>query len=67
MKNKTGWKILLLLGIFPFVVPFITGIYMSVTESWDITDWLVMYSFIYWPTYILGLILIVLSVYKLVK
>lgn len=26
-------------------------------SPWTLVDWLVMYSFVYWPTYILGFVL----------
>lgn len=35
-------------------------------ESWMLGDWLILYSFVYWPTYLIGLVLILVAVYKLV-
>ncbi len=67
MKNSLVWKMLLVIGMFPFVLPFILGIYRMSIESWSLLDWLIMYSFVYWPTYIIGVVLIVISVYKLFK
>ena len=67
MKNKLIWKVLLIIGIIPFVIPFVLGFYRMSIESWTLPDWLIMYSFIYWPTYIIGLVLIVISVYKIIK
>jgi len=67
MKKKFIWKLLLALGICLFILPFVAGLYRMSIESWKMIDWLVMYSFIYWPTYILGLLLIVLSINKLIK
>lgn len=68
MKKSSIWKILLLIGVCPFAVPVLWGIYtMSVEVSWTWVDWIVMYSFLYWPTYIVGLVLIILSVCKLIK
>lgn len=65
MKKAFIWKLLLVIGICPFVVPFL----MSVTRasSWSLFDWLIMYSFVYWPTYVVGLVLIGISLYKLRK
>ena len=65
MKKGLIWKILLFIGICPLAAPFL----MSVTKpsSWTMLDWLVLYSFVYWPTYIVGLGLIALSIYKLKK
>ena len=55
------YKIILAIGICPFVLPFILGLYRMSIESWTMLDWLVMYSFIYWPTYIIGFALIVVA------
>lgn len=64
--NKTLlWKILLVLGICPLAAPFLTGLYSVCTESWSLFDWLVLWSYLYWPTYFLGLGLILLSARKL--
>ena len=63
VKKKYIWKILFIVGLCPFIYPILLGIYtMSVGISWSWFDWLVMYSFIYWPTYLLGIILIVFAI-----
>ena len=67
MKRHCIWKILLLTGVFPFLIPVILGIYKISAESWQFLDWLVMYSFVYWPTYLIGIVLIVISAAKLIK
>ena len=80
MNNKRLWKILLLVGILPFVIALLTGIYNAIVGFLGLTimgkpqygweafaDWVILYSFIYWPTYVIGLVLIVLSVFKLKK
>ena len=59
------YKIILALGICPFILPFVLGIYRMSIESWTMLDWLVMYSFIYWPTYIVGLVFILIALNKL--
>lgn len=64
MNKSMIRKILLILGIFPFVLPFIVGIYKISIESWQLFDWLIMYSFLYYPTYIIGFVLILVSVIK---
>ena len=59
---------LLIAGIFPFVYPFIGFIYrMIISESWTLGDWLILYSFVYWPTYVVGLILISIAIIIRVK
>ena len=68
MKKKIIWWVLLIVGIIPFAFPFINFLYeMTVSSSWTLGDWLLLYSFVYWPTYIVGLILLALSIYKLRK
>ena len=67
MKPKLRWKILLAIGISAFVIPFIIGFYRMSIESWKLADWLVMYSFVFWPTYLVGVVLIVVSVKRLIK
>jgi len=68
MNNRMLWRILLIVGIIPFTAPFIGFAYEMInSSSWILIDWLVLYSFIYWPTYIIGLILIIVSIYKLRK
>ena len=60
MKNV--FQILLLLaGIVPFVVPILLGIYRMNIEHWEYLDWLILYSYVYWPTYVAGIILIGIS------
>ena len=59
------WKTLLIIGICPFILPYILGIYRMSIESWIMIDWLVLYSFIYWPMYVVGIVLIIVSLKKL--
>ena len=63
MKKSVIWKLLLLVGICPFAAPFIYNLVMQ----WELFDMLVLWSYIYWPTYIIGLLLIIISIYKLKK
>ena len=78
---KMIWKIILIVGIIPFLIPLIAGIYSSITGFSGLCffecdnyygfsafiDSIYLYSFVFWPTYIIGLFLIVLSVIKLKK
>ena len=61
MKNQL-WKILIVIGVIPWVLPFVLGVYHTWIESWTLGDWLILYSYIYWPTYMLGVALIVAGV-----
>jgi hypothetical protein len=64
--NKKIWWALLLLGIVPFLIPFFGfGYEMLNASDWTLLDYFVLYSFLYWPTYLVGLVLIVISVFKL--
>ena len=68
MKNGLIWKILFVIGLIPFVFPFINFAYeMMISSSWTLGDWLILYSFVSWPTYLIGLLLLAVSIYKLKK
>ena len=68
MKQSLIWNILLIIGIIPFILPFAFGIYKISIESWTMFDWLVMYSYIFWPSYIAGALVIAVSIIgRLVK
>ena len=68
MNRNVIWRILLIIGLIPFAAPFLGFAYeMLNASSWTLGDWLIMYSFVYWPTYLAGLVLILLSVYKLIR
>ena len=78
-KKKIIWIILLVVGIIPFIIPLISGIYDSINGFAGICfadctydygfsafrDVILLYSWLMWPTYIVGGILIVLSIIKL--
>ena len=64
--NKKIWWPLLVLGIVPFLIPFFGfGYEMLNASNWTLLDYCFLYSFLYWPTYLVGLILIILAVCKL--
>ena len=68
MKNKRLWWFLLAVGLIPFAAPFIGFAYEMInSSSWSLMDWLILYSFAYWPTYLVGFVLIAISAYKLRK
>ena len=62
MKKNLIWNIILIIGIIPFVLPFAFGIYKISIEAWTMFDWLVMYSYIFWPTYLAGAVVIAVSI-----
>jgi len=61
------WKLSFLIGLVPFIVPIVLGLYTITVESWELFDWIVLYSFVYWPTYAAGLIVIVVSLVGMFK
>lgn len=67
MRETLVWKILLAFGICLFVLPLILGIYNMSVNLWSLADWLILYSYLYWPTYVIGTVLITISAYKLKK
>ena len=60
--KKHLWKILIGIGILPLVLPFVLGVYHTMIESWKLLDWIILYSYLYWPTYVLGILLIVAGI-----
>ena len=60
--KKHLWKILIGIGIIPLVLPFILGVYHTMIESWTVLDWVILYSYLYWPTYVIGVVLIVVGI-----
>ena len=67
VSKRIIWKLLLVIGVIPFIIPFVLGLYKMSIESWNYVDWLILYSFVYWPTYLIGLVLIAISIFKLIK
>ena len=65
--KKLLWKLLFLAGLVPFILPIVIGLYTMTIESWELFDWIVLYSFVYWPTYLVGLIVIVISLIGIFK
>jgi len=79
MKSKKIWIVLLIIGIISFIIPSAVGLYDSINgfsgicfvgceRDYGIKAFfgsIYLYSYIFWPTYIIGAILIVLSIIKL--
>ena len=69
MKNRQRiWKLLRLLGLAPFLFALDFCLVSSLLDSGgpilgklSFWDYLIFYSFLYWYTYVIGTILIVLS------
>jgi len=67
MKKGLFWKIVLIIGFIPFIVALLTGIYTMIVEGghWTFAEYMFLYSFVHWPSYVLGLVLILISLHKL--
>ncbi len=57
-RNKILSAILIILGIVPFAAALILGLPPFRASNLTYTDFLILYSYLFWPTYILGLILV---------
>ena len=70
MKKENIYKLLFLLGLCPFLAPFIYYFMLLIihnSNSLTLIDLLIMWSFVYWPIYLIGIVLLVISIYKLKK
>jgi hypothetical protein len=80
MKNKKLlWLIPLFIGLVPFVWALIGGLYSAINGFSGIMfgpsyygfqaffDWVILFSYIAWPAYLVGLALIGLSLFMLLK
>lgn len=80
--SKLIWKILIIIGLLPFVGCLIYSIYNSVVGFTGLCffqcenviygldalgESIILYSYIFWPLYIIGLIFIVIAILKLRK
>ena len=63
MKKPLIWKLLFIIGLCPFIAPMLLA--HTRMGGWTLVDWFVLWSFVYWPTYLIGLILLAISIYKL--
>ncbi len=76
MKHKNLlWKLLLAVGCIPFAAVLVSGIYKAITGFSGLSisappaygmgaflDWVILASFLYWPLYIIGGLLIIVSI-----
>jgi len=70
MKKAFIWKLLLGIGLCPFLAPFFyyfLQCFVHKHYSLTLIDMLILWSFLYWPTYVIGLILIIIAAIKLKK
>ena len=70
MDKGLIWRLLLFIGVCPFIAPFFYYFLQHIAHndySWTIIEMLILWSFLYWPTYLIGLALLAISIYKLKK
>ena len=70
MKKPFIWKLLLVAGLCPFIAPFayyLILIYVHNSHDFTLSELVVLWSYVYWPTYIAGAALTGVSTYKLKK
>jgi len=68
MKKKDSIsKYLILTGTLPFIIAILSGIYKTTIESWNFINWLILYSYVFWPTYIIGILLIIIGIIKIIR
>lgn len=80
MKKRGFWKVVLFIGFVPFVIALGSGVYAGFTGYSGLAissapayglaafmDWMILYSYLYWPTYVIGLVLIGVSLVQLRK
>jgi hypothetical protein len=65
MKKRIIGIILVVSGTIPLILPPLLGLYRMQIEHWRLWDFLVLYSFIYWPTYLAGLLLLIAGIFLL--
>jgi len=79
--KRSGWIKLLFVGMIPFGIVICYGLYsffvgssgLCIKNCYQVNgfekfmDNVILYSYVYWPTYIIGIILIVISVMNLMK
>lgn len=76
--KKTKWRVLFFVGMLPFLMPLYSAFgasYFGVLETTSggsllygfsaFRAYLLVYSYRWWPTYVIGLILIIWSVIRL--
>lgn len=62
MKRKLLWRVLLIAGLVPFAAPFGICCILTVrTSGLSLVDCILVYSIFLWPTDIVGIVLILLS------
>lgn len=76
-KNKRFWQVILLIGCLPFLICLLKGLdgaINGIAFLWGPADYgwegfltaVVLFSYLFWPAYLIGLVLVQISVFALV-
>lgn len=65
MKKNWLWKSLFVVGLILLLLPVLLS--FNRMSSLSFLDWMIMYLYLYWPTYILGIVLMIVSSVQLRK
>ncbi len=74
--KKCTWELVIILGACPFAFVLLSGIYKAITgfsglclkgctDSYGFSafmDWVILFSFVFWPIYVIGLILMIIGI-----
>ena len=78
-KKNIIWKLLFIVGLIPFIIILVKGVYSAINGLSCIDDCIPtygikafidtikLYSLFLWPTYIVGIVLIIVSAVVLLK
>ena len=78
-NNKILWILILIIGLLPFLFVFGIGIHAAINGMTCLDDCVriigfkafigmsALYSLVFWPTYIVGLVLIIISIIQIRK
>lgn len=67
MNKQLFWMAVLLLGTLPFLFPFLWGWSHMGALPQPFLTWVMTYSFLYWPTYLIGIFAIPIAMYHLLQ
>ncbi|MBP3399656.1 MAG: hypothetical protein J6K75_07865 [Erysipelotrichaceae bacterium] len=67
--NRRFLKLLFIISWIPFTWPLLMWTFETFMNisSWGLVEFIVLYSFVYWPTYLAGLFLMIVTVFLIKK
>ncbi len=69
MKKNILWKIILIAGIAVFTLPVSTAVWnvFVIGTRFTFFEWILLFSFVYWPLLLAGLVAVIFSAVMLRK